>query len=152
MASSESNASVSSVPPGATMHHIGFVVASIDDIGDRFAQSIGGSWDRKIYDDPLQRVHVTFLRAGFDTDPLIELIEPATEQSPVDDFLKRGGGLHHICYEVENLDEQLALSRSRGALLVRKPVPAVAFGDRRIAWVYTKQKLLVEYLERRKPG
>jgi methylmalonyl-CoA/ethylmalonyl-CoA epimerase len=62
--------------------------------------------------------------------------------------LKRGGGLHHLCYEIDNLEEQLALSRTRGGIVVRPPLPAVAFEGRRIAWVYTKNKLLLEFLER----
>jgi len=56
--------------------------------------------------------------------------------------------LHHLCYEVENLEQQLAFCRSQGSLITRPPLPAVAFGGRRIAWVYTKNKLLLEYLER----
>jgi methylmalonyl-CoA/ethylmalonyl-CoA epimerase len=65
-------------------------------------------------------------------------------------FLKRGGGLHHLCYEIDDLEDQLALSRAQGGLVVRQPLPAVAFEGRRIAWVYTRNKLLVEYLERAK--
>jgi methylmalonyl-CoA/ethylmalonyl-CoA epimerase len=66
----------------------------------------------------------------------------------VQNFLKRGGGLHHLCYEVDSLSAQLQLSRSLGGLVVRQPCPAVAFGGRQIAWVYTADKLLTEYLER----
>jgi methylmalonyl-CoA/ethylmalonyl-CoA epimerase len=130
------------------MHHVGFVVASIEEVVASFAHSIGALWDGKIVHDPLQSASVTFLRCGLDTDPLIELVEPAGSESPVIEFLKRGGGLHHICYEVDSLDAQLIVSRSLGALIVRKAVPAVAFGGRRIAWVYTKHKLLLEYLEK----
>ena len=42
----------------------------------------------------------------------------------------------------------LASARSRGAIVTRQPMPAVAFGGRRIAWIYTKNRLLIEYLER----
>lgn len=80
-------------------------------------------------------------------DPQIELIEPAGEDSPVRSFLSKGGGLHHLCYEVRNLEAQLELSRSQGGKLVRAPMPAVAFDGRRIAWVYAKEKLLIEFLE-----
>jgi len=143
------NATGLGVLGAARMHHIGFVVASIAEIAPGFAQSIAAQWDGNVIHDPLQVVRVTFLRSNRHADPLIELIEPAGETSPVNDFLKRGGGLHHICYEVDALDAQLALSRSEGGLVVQKPLPAVAFGGRHIAWVYTKQKLLLEYLERR---
>ena len=72
---------------------------------------------------------------------------PVGKDSPVGKFLERGGGLHHVCYQVRNLEEQLRLSREKGALVVREPAPAVAFAGRRIAWVFTKAKLLIEYLE-----
>ena len=137
----------------ATFHHIGFVVASIQDSVQGFLQALQAEWDEIIFQDPNQAVRVTFLQSTRAGSPVIELVEPAGEKSPVIPFLKRGGGLHHLCYEIDNLEEQLQLSRSQGGLVVRPPLPAVAFGGRRIAWVYTKNKLLLEYLERqRKPA
>ena len=134
---------------GQTLHHIGFVVASIAQTAERFAHSLNGSWDGRIIHDPLQTVRVTFLEQSTPGEPLLELVEPAGEGSRVASFLKRGGGLHHLCYEVDNLETQLEESRSGAGLIVQTPVPAVAFAGRRIAWVYTRHKLLLEYLERR---
>ncbi len=139
---------VAGATAGGRFHHVGFVVASIEGAAESLAQSIGGDWDGRIIHDPLQVVRVTFLRSPVATDPLLELIEPAGGDSPVLGFLKRGGGLHHLCYEVFDLDKQLEASQSRGDLVVRSPLPAAAFGDRRIAWVYARGKLLLEYLER----
>jgi len=140
-------------PSAATFHHIGFVVASIANSVQGFLDSLQAEWDSVVFHDPNQVVRVTFLQGKHAADPLFELVEPAGEQSPVIPFLKRGGGLHHLCYEIESLENQLELSRAQGGLVVRPPLPAVAFGGRRIAWVYTKNKLLIEYLERqRKPA
>lgn len=133
-----------------TFHHIGFVVASIPTSVQGFLDSLQAEWDGTIFHDPNQAVCVTFLRGKQAADPLFELVEPASEDSPVVRFLKRGGGLHHLCYEIDNLEDQLALSRAQGGLVIRPPIPAVAFEGRRIAWVYTKNKLLLEYLERQK--
>lgn len=132
----------------ATFHHIGFVVASIQESIAGFLQSLQAEWNQIIFHDPHQVVRVTFLQSAQAGSPVVELVEPAGEKSPVISFLKRGGGLHHLCYEIDNLEEQLRLSRSQGGLVVRPPLPAVAFGGRRIAWVYTRNKLLLEYLER----
>ncbi len=77
----------------------------------------------------------------------MELVEPAGEQSPVRAFLENGGGLHHICYEVADCEKALAAMRQRGAMIVRRTKPAVAFGGRGIAWLLTAEKLLVELLE-----
>lgn len=129
------------------LHHIGFVVASIEDAMPGFVRSMMAERDGKSFDDPLQKAKVAFLvtRVG---DALIELVEPLGEDSPVQRFLQeKGGGLHHLCYEVANLEQELADFRARGAVIARRPKPAVAFGGRRIAWVITSEKLLVELLE-----
>jgi methylmalonyl-CoA/ethylmalonyl-CoA epimerase len=131
----------------ARLHHIGIVVASIDESGESIARSLGATWDQNIISDPLQKVRVTFLKGSHNSDSLIELVEPGGEDSPVTQFLQRGGGLHHLCYEVSNLDEHLEFCRTVGNIIIRKPVPAVAFGGRRIAWVVTRKRLLVEFLE-----
>ena len=132
----------------ATLHHVGFVVSSIAELGRDFARSLGATWDGEIIHDPLQQARVTFMCCGGSGDPAIELVEPDGERSPLHKHLAKGGGLHHICHEVDSIEAQLAHCRSTGALIVKQPLPAVAFHGRRIAWVYTKEKLLVEYLER----
>ena len=133
-------------PP--TLHHIGFVVASIEPAMEGFVRSLGATWDQRVFEDPMQKVKVAFLstRPG---EPQIELVEPVGDASPVQKFLReKGGGLHHFCYETNDLDAELKRFRSRSAILVRNPVPAVAFNGRRIAWILTREKLLVELLER----
>jgi methylmalonyl-CoA/ethylmalonyl-CoA epimerase len=131
----------------ARFHHVGFVVSSIEQAVNGFAQALGLRWQAEVFADPLQRVRVTFL--GEPDTPQIELVEPGGTDSPVWAFLAKGGGLHHVCYETDDLDAELRHQRSTRGIIVRSPVPAVAFGGRRIAWVYTRQRLLVEYLERR---
>ena len=129
------------------LHHIGFVVNSIQESAESFALSLGTTWDGNIVFDPLQKVRVTFFQGHNPTDPLIELVEPGGPESPVSRFLQRGGGLHHLCYEVKDLDSHLRFCQSVGTIIIRPPVPAVAFGGRRIAWGITKKRLLVEILE-----
>ena len=96
----------------------------------------------------MQEARVSFFRCSGPESPAIELVEPAGEKSPLHSFVAKGGGLHHVCYEVESLERQLVYSRSNGCVIAKEPLPAVAFGGRRIAWVLTRHKLLVEYLER----
>lgn len=145
---------MSSTPPARIrpadrlkLHHFGFVVPSIQESGQSFAIALGATWDENVVFDPIQKVRVTFLQGHSRTDPLIELIEPAGAESPVTRFLERGGGLHHLCYEVADLESHLVFCKSVGTIVIRPPVPAVAFGGRRIAWAVTKKKLLVEFLE-----
>jgi methylmalonyl-CoA/ethylmalonyl-CoA epimerase len=144
-----SNGSAQFPPPPdqVRLHHIGYVVASIEASGESFARSLGATWDHNIVFDPIQKVRVTFLEGASAADSLIELVEPGGPESPVSRFLNQGGGLHHLCYEVADMEAHLAFCKSVGTLVIRKPSPAVAFGGRCIAWALTKQKLLVEFLE-----
>lgn len=135
------------VPPEVRFHHIGFVVASIDERLEQFMRSIGSARHTDVILDPIQRVKVVFLVPERPGEVRIELVEPVGEKSPVLRFLEQGGGLHHICYEVADVAEQLAHMQSLGATVVRRSRPALAFGNRQIAWVITEEKLLIEYLE-----
>jgi methylmalonyl-CoA epimerase len=130
------------------LHHLGFVVRDIAATIPGFVKSMGATWHSQIFADPLQKVNVAFLTTR-EGDPQVELIEPAGDDSPVLRFLnEKGGGLHHACYEVFDLDQELRNFKGRGAVIVRRAKPAVAFQGRRIAWVLTSEKLLVELLEK----
>jgi methylmalonyl-CoA/ethylmalonyl-CoA epimerase len=130
-----------------TLHHVGYVVKSIEEQAAGFVKSLGATWDQQIIHDPLQGAKVTFLRTPGTGDAQIELVEPAGDNSPVSRFLEKGGGLHHLCYEVTDLGEHLKLIRAAGCVVVRAPMPAAAFQQRLIAWAWTREKLLLEFLE-----
>jgi methylmalonyl-CoA/ethylmalonyl-CoA epimerase len=134
------------VAAGLRFHHIGFVVESIERQVDGFIRTLAARWDERIFTDPIQKVRVTFLRTGEEPSGLVELVEPADSASPVRNFLAKGGGLHHLCYEIPDLDAHLEYIRSQGATIVKKPQPAVAFDGRRIAWVVTAERLLLEFI------
>ena len=78
----------------------------------------------------------------------LELISPLGEDSPINGYLAKGIGAYHVCYEVAVLADALAGLRARGCLVIGNPVPAVAFGGRKIAWCYTPTNQLVELVER----
>ena len=131
------------------LHHLGFVVSSISAAAEDFAVSISARWDGEIIFDPIQRVRVSFFYPADTRNPVFELVEPASEGSPVSNFLKKkGGGLHHVCYEIDDLESGLREARGAGLVVMAEPAPAVAFDGRRIAWVCSKKRLLVELLER----
>ncbi len=63
-----------------------------------------------------QKVRVAMLPLG---ETNIELLEPTTEDSPIAKFLeKRGGGIHHIAVEVENIEASLAKLKAEGMRLI----------------------------------
>lgn len=83
--------------------------------------------------------------------PEVELLEPTSADSPIAKFLaKRGPGIHHICYEVEDLDAALARCRAAGYRLVDE-VPRTGAHGRRIAFVHPKATggILLELTSRR---
>ena len=119
----------------AGLHHVGLVVASI-------SESAPGS---EIFEDPLQKVRVAFTQLE---DLTLELVEPLGEDSPVRESLNKGGKLLHICYEAEDLDAVLDSLEGSDFRCLAKPVPAVAFGGRRIAWTFHPTFGLIELLEK----
>jgi methylmalonyl-CoA/ethylmalonyl-CoA epimerase len=136
--------------PEPVLHHIGIVVASVKNDGPNWQASLGTLASSQIYDDPIQQARVAFFQfpnRGPGLPLYLELVEPLTENSPVSRFLANGGGLHHLCFEVNHLETQISAMKGRGAMLVRSPKPAVAFQGRRICWMLTRERLLVEYLE-----
>jgi methylmalonyl-CoA/ethylmalonyl-CoA epimerase len=128
------------------LHHVGFVVANIEASVPGMSRALLAHWNSEVFTDPLQRVRVTFLRGGYQ-NPLLELVEPLGQDSPVFRFLGEGGGLHHLCYEVFSIPEHLNRIRAAGGVIVSRAKPAVAFGGRPIAWALTREKLLLEFLQ-----
>jgi methylmalonyl-CoA/ethylmalonyl-CoA epimerase len=129
------------------LHHIGYVVRDLKTGLDGLITSLSATWDGHVYDDPHQRVKVAFLDVTAGA-PSIELVQPLSDDSPVQRFLvKSGGGLHHVCFEVTDLEQQMQAMQARHCLKIRSPKPAVAFGGRRIAWMLTREHLLIELLE-----
>lgn len=127
-------------------HHVGFVVTSIAPVIEGFCRALDGEGWSETWHDPVQKVRVAFIypKVG---GPSFELVEPAGQESPVEDFLASGGGLHHVCYEVNDLDQTVRDARNRGLVMIRRPRPAVAFDGRSIAWFVSREKLLIEFLE-----
>ncbi len=137
----------------ATVHHLGFVVRSISAVARQFAMQMSATWNGKIIHDPLQQVLVSFFSPADARNPTFELVEPAGLHSPVSTFLaKNRGGLHHVCYEVDGLEETLQAARRSGFVVVSPATPAAAFEGRRIAWICSKNRLLMELLERERPS
>jgi len=128
--------------------HMGVAVADLAKAQASFREMFGYELHSGPFDDPIQKVSVCFLGTSDRADPVIELIAPLGEDSPIKRLLAKGGGAYHLCYEVADIDKTLTESKAKGCVMVSGPVPAVAFGGRRIAWLYTPARQLVEFVER----
>ena len=125
--------------------HIGYVVADMDRAVRRF-ETEGSVVVISPTEDPIQRVSCCLVRTDDAID--IELVAPLVSgDSPVEARLKRGGGLDHVCYFVDDLEESLASEIGAGALVDCEPTYAVTF-DRDIAFVHRRSGLVVELMTR----
>ncbi|GDX55639.1 lactoylglutathione lyase [Methylophilaceae bacterium] len=128
------------------IHHIGIIVRNIQEHFKKHIKvilphvSLGETTT-----DPLQQVKVAFIPID---GGQFELVEPLSESSPVMALLSSNtSGFHHVCFEVQNLDEKITQLKSQGVIIVSPPKPAAAFDGRKIAFVLTRDKLLWELLE-----
>lgn len=124
-------------------HHVGIAVRNIDRSAEAFAQAFGATLEEETFHDEHQRVRIRFLRIG---DLRVELLEPAGEGSPLENILKRGIGIYHSCHEVEDLDATLEQLKRDGVKVISPPKPAVAFGNRRVAFTMCEGSI-IELLE-----
>jgi methylmalonyl-CoA/ethylmalonyl-CoA epimerase len=127
-------------------HHVGIAVRDLGAAIPVYQKLFGYQLISGPFEDPIQKVAVCFLSRG-EYDPVLELVAPAGENSPVDRTLKKGGGTYHICYEVPEIHSAIQHLTNDGCLLISGPVPAVAFQMREIAWLMTEEGLLVELVE-----
>lgn len=128
------------------IHHIGVAVADIESAAAVYREN-GYLCTTPIF-DPLQNVNICF--AEKPDELRAELLAPADENSPVSDILKKSGGepeVYHICYTVPDIDQTISDLRKERWLLVKPPVPAVACGNARVAFLYSKEAGLIELLE-----
>lgn len=137
-----------SSPSAPRFVHVGIAVPDLDAAIRFYRDAFGHALVRGPYEDPIQQARVAFLAPVDRPGEPVELVAPLGAGSHVERWVKRQAGAYHACYEVEDLEQALASLRASGCVVVAEPQPAVAFGGRRIAWVYTPVRALVELLER----
>jgi methylmalonyl-CoA/ethylmalonyl-CoA epimerase len=132
-----------------TFLHLGVAVASLEKALPVYEKLFGYRLRSGPFDDPIQKVRVCFLSRERTGDITIELVAPLGDESPVHRTLTKGGNsAYHACYQVDDLDQALQHLSANGCVLVSKPVPAVAFENRRIAWLYTPTRQLIEAVQK----
>lgn len=116
------------------IHHIGIAVRSLDESLAFYRDALG----LKVASTeavPGEGVRVAFLPMG---EPRIELLEALGPDSPVARFVaKKGEGIHHICFQVADIEEALAAMRLRGAEII-EPAIRIGAGGNRIAFIHPR--------------
>jgi len=139
------------------LDHIGIVVENIGDLADIFRR-VG-------LEDPTEPVPFTplkvagsFINVGGTSDVYLELLEPTRADSPVANFVqRRGGGLHHLCFEVENIEEASRELVQKGFPMVTEPIECAAYdenlkrtceGTTKISFFRISERILIELIEK----
>lgn len=128
------------------IHHVGVAVSDIHSAASVYREN-GYLCTEPVF-DPIQNVNICF--AEKPDELRAELIEPASENSPISDVLKKNGGnpeVYHICYSVPDIEQAISDLRKERWLLVKPPVRAVACGNAKVAFLYSREAGLIELLE-----
>jgi methylmalonyl-CoA/ethylmalonyl-CoA epimerase len=128
-----------------SLHHIAIAVESIEAVRTVYERGLGLAAG-EIEPVPEEKVNVLVLHAG---GQRIELVEPAAPDSPVHAFLeRRGGGLHHVAFEVGDVDAAVRELRAGGVRIAGDGAGPGAHGTR-IAFVHPRSAggVLVELVQ-----
>lgn len=125
--------------------HIGIVIKDIEKGIEHWESIFGYKQMTKIVTNTRQKVKVVFLSKENST--LVKLIEPSSEDSTIFMYAKKGGGLHHLCFKCDNMQEQLDLFESQRIRMLAEPQPGEAFDNENIAFLYAKHGLNIELIE-----
>ncbi len=125
-------------------HHIGVAVKSIEKTVTIYEQ---GGYSRSVTTfDPIQNVNICWLEK--DGMPLVELLEPVNESSPVNKTLEKNGVTpYHICYIVDDIEKAVQELRKQKYVTVSKPEEAVAINNCKVCFLFNKNIGLIELVE-----
>ena len=121
-----------STPRGTQVSHIGIAVEALADSLPFFRDILGLS---EVDLEDADGARIIGFNAG---EALVELLEAGDEKSPIARFLaKRGPGIHHLCFSVDDLDATLERCRRAGIQLI-DPQPRIGAEGKRIAFLHPK--------------
>ncbi len=132
------------MPSLKKINHVAIVVADIDESLKFWRDALGIEMSH-IEDVPSQKAQVAFLPLG---DSEVELVKPTADDTGAAKFLaERGGGMHHLCFETDDVAGMLTSLKEKGIKLINEE-PIVLPG-RKMAFVHPKSTggVLVELYE-----
>lgn len=114
------------------LDHIGIAVKSLESIGNKLKDGLGLSpdFEEEVTD---QKVRVAGYKIG---RSIIEYLEPMTPDSPISPFLeKRGNGVHHLAFRVDDLEQSLISLKDKGYRLIDER-PRIGAEGKKIAFLH----------------
>lgn len=117
-------------PKGTRIAHVGIALTSVD-AELPFYRDVLGLTEAEVADSDGARI------VGFEAgESLVELLEPMGGDNPVGRFIsRRGPGIHHICFAVDDLDGTLARCIAAGVRLIDER-PRIGAEGKRIAFIH----------------
>ena len=129
--------------PPLQFHHIGLACTNLDAETRKLA-SLGYYIEADDFTDPIQGIHGRFLVGQV---PRLELLVPIDKaESCLTPWLKSGTKMYHLAYETDAVEDAIEQLSTQRAKVVVHPVPAVAFDNRKIAFVMLPNMLLIELI------
>lgn len=128
--------------------HIAVAVERLNDIIKAY-ENFPGVTLVETGDLPSEGIRIANFRAGGIS---VEFMEPLGDHSPVSSFLKKkGSGIHHIAFEVNNLEEWVRVLKASGVTLVNE-TPRPGWGERQIVFIHPRSAggVLIELCEYRR--
>jgi len=128
-------------------HHIGLFVSDVVNGRDVICTLFPEVQFSNVIDDPGHHVTVQFCREA--SGILYELVAPFGEKNPVSDVLKNGKNiLNHVAYGVDDIEAAFGRMRAHGCMPLGRPMPAVAFGGRKVVFMLTPLRFIIELVEK----
>ena len=131
------------------LSHIGVAVKNLEDSKRLFSKILNtGSTGTEVVAD--QKVNLAFFKIG---EFSVELTEATSPDSPIAKFIeKRGGGVHHLSFEVDDINAELRRLKSEGVQLIDEQ-PRRGAGGYWIAFLHPKSTngVLIEICQKIKP-
>lgn len=116
------------------IEHIGIAVHSLEKSNALF-QKLLGTPPYKSEEVAGEGVHTSFFRNGPNK---IELLEATTPNSPIAKFLaKKGEGIHHIAFEVDDIEAEMARLKAEGFVLINE-IPKRGADNKLVAFLHPK--------------
>lgn len=128
--------------------HLGIVVKSIEEGISYWEKVFGYKQMTEIVINTRQKVKVVFLTK--ENSLLIKLIEPTDDTSPIYKVAMKGGGLHHLGFFCNDINQEITRLKSLGLRVITKPQPGEAFENNQIAFLLGNQALNIELIDTHK--
>lgn len=125
--------------------HICFAVKNIMEGISYWETVFGYRQMTEVVQNSLQKVKVVFLRK--DDSIMVKLIEPQEDNSSLINFVNRGGGFHHLCFRVEDMEEELHELKEKGLIMLVPPQPGEAFNNHNIAFLLARYGTNIELID-----